>query len=229
MMPPGEKKKILMSWSSGKDAAWALYRLREQRDVEVVALMTTFNAAARRVAMHVVRQKLVELQAHAAGLPLLAVDLPQPCTNADYEAAVGAELEKAVSRYDIDAVAFGDLFLEDVRAYREKQLAPTGLEPLFPLWGQPTDALAREMIAGGIRATISCVDPKQMPVEFAGRVFDEKLLALLPGDVDPCGENGEFHTVVWDAPVFDVPLNIVPGEVLERDGFVFADILLETR
>jgi len=228
-MPLIEKKKVLMSWSSGKDAAWALYRLREQRDVEVVALMTTFNAAARRVAMHGVRQKLVELQAHAVGLPLLAVGLPHPCPNADYEAAVAAALEQAIARFDIDAVAFGDLFLEDVRAYREKQLAPTGLEPLFPLWGQPTDALAREMIAGGIQATISCVDPKQMPVEFAGRVFDEKLFAQLPEDVDPCGENGEFHTVVWDAPVFGVPLNFVPGEVVERDDFVFADILLETR
>ncbi len=228
-MPLNRKKKVLMSWSSGKDAAWALYRLRERRDVEVVALMTTFHAAARRVAMHGVRQKLVELQAHAVGLPLLAVDLPNPCSNADYEVAVGAELEKAVDRYGVDAVAFGDLFLEDVRAYRESQLAPTGLEALYPLWGQPTDALAGEMIAGGIQATVSCVDPKQMPSQFAGRVFDQNLLAQLPEDVDPCGENGEFHTLVWDAPVFDVPLSVVLGEIIERDGFVFADMLLETR
>ncbi len=228
-MPLREKKKVLMSWSSGKDAAWALHRLRRQRAIEVVALMTTFNAAAGRVAMHGVRRKLVELQAHAAGIPLVAVDLPYPCSNADYEAAVCTALRKTADRYGIDAIAFGDLFLEDVRAYREKLVTPIGLEPLFPLWGSSTDALAREMIAGGLRAKISCVDPKQMPVAFAGRSFDEKLLTQLPEGVDPCGENGEFHTVVWDAPVFDVPLNVVLGEIVERDGFVFADVLPETR
>ena len=227
-MPLREKKKVLVSWSSGKDAAWALHRLRGQRDIEVVALMTTFNAAAGRVAMHGVRRKLVELQAHAAGIPLVAVDLPYPCSNADYEAAVGTALRKTADRYGIDAIAFGDLFLEDVRAYREKLVTPIGLEPLFPLWGSSTDALAREMIANGLRAKISCVDPEQMPVAFAGRPFDEKLLTQLPEDVDPCGENGEFHTVVWDAPVFDVPLNVVLGEIVERDDFVFADVLLET-
>lgn len=228
-MPLREKKKVLMSWSSGKDAAWALHRLRGQRDIEVVALMTTFNAAAGRVAMHGVRRKLVELQAHAAGIPLVAVDLPYPCSNTDYEAAVGTALRKTADRYGIDAIAFGDLFLEDVRAYREKFVTPIGLEPLFPLWGSSTDALVREMIAGGLRAKISCVDPNRMPVAFAGRSFDEKLLTQLPEDVDPCGENGEFHTVVWDAPVFDVPLNVVLGEIVERDGFVFADVLPETR
>lgn len=228
-MPLGEKKKVLMSWSSGKDAAWALHRLRGQRDVEVVALMTTFNAAAGRVAMHGVRRTLVELQAHAAGIPLVAVDLPYPCSNADYEAAVGTALRKTADRYGIDAIAFGDLFLEDVRAYRENLVTPIGLEPLFPLWGSSADTLAREMIAGGLRAKISCVDPKQIPAAFAGRSFDEKLLTQLPEDVDPCGENGEFHTVVWDAPVFDVPLNVVLGAIVERDGFVFADVLLETR
>ncbi|MDH3893025.1 MAG: adenine nucleotide alpha hydrolase [Chromatiales bacterium] len=224
-MPLRSKKKILMSWSSGKDSAWALNLLRHDRDIDVVALLTTFNEEAGRVAMHGVRQRIVELQAHAAELPLIAVDLPYPCSNAEYEAAMSRALDNAVDRYDVEAVAFGDLHLEDVRGYREKQLSMTGLEPLFPLWGQPTDALAREMIEGGLRAIITCVDPKQMPAMFAGADFDAALLDSLPAGVDPCGENGEFHTVVTAGPVFEVPLDVVVGDTVERDGFVFADIL----
>lgn len=224
-MPLRRKKKILMSWSSGKDSAWALNLLRQDRDIDVVALLTTFNEEAGRVAMHGVRHRIVELQAHAAGLPLIAVDLPYPCSNAEYEVAMSSALDNAVDRYDVEAVAFGDLHLEDVRAYREKQLSMTGLDPLFPLWGHPTDALAREMIAGGLRAIITCVDPKQMPSAFAGADFDAALLDTLPAGVDPCGENGEFHTVVTAGPVFEVPLDVVVGDVVARDGFVFADVL----
>ncbi len=224
-MPLRRKKKILMSWSSGKDSAWALNLLRQDRDIDVVALLTTFNEEAGRVAMHGVRHRIVELQAHAAGLPLIAVDLPYPCSNAEYEAAMSRALDNAVDRYDVEAVAFGDLHLEDVRAYREKQLSMTGLDPLFPLWGQPTDALAHEMIEGGLRAIITCVDPKQMPTTFAGADFDAALLDTLPAGVDPCGENGEFHTVVTAGPVFEVPLDVVVGDVVARDGFIFADVL----
>lgn len=224
-MPLRRKKKILMSWSSGKDSAWALNLLRQDRDIDVVALLTTFNEEAGRVAMHGVRHRIVELQAHAAGLPLIAVDLPYPCSNAEYEVAMSSALDNAVDRCDVEAVAFGDLHLEDVRTYREKQLSMTGLDPLFPLWGQPTDALAREMIEGGLRAIITCVDPKQMPSAFAGADFDAALLDSLPAGVDPCGENGEFHTVVTAGPVFEVPLDVVVGDVVARDGFIFADVL----
>ena len=217
-------KRVLLSWSSGKDCAWSLHLLRQQADVEVVALVTTLNEAANRVAIHAVRRVLVEAQAERVGLPLWAVDLPWPCSNADYEERMRAVCERAVAE-GITAVAFGDLFLEDVRAYRVRQMEGTGLELLFPAWGIPTDALAREMIAGGVKAKITCVDPRKVAGSFAGCEFDEEFLAALPAGVDPCGENGEFHSFVYDAPVFTRSIEVRGGEVLERDGFVFADVI----
>jgi uncharacterized protein (TIGR00290 family) len=218
--------KALLAWSSGKDSAWALHVLREERAVEVVGLLTTLNEAYDRVAMHAVRAELLRAQAEAAGLPLWPVMLPWPCSNAQYEAAMGAALERA--RADgVEAVAFGDLFLEDVRRYREERMRGSGLEPLFPLWGQPTDALARRMIAGGLRARITCVDPRQLDASFAGRAFDAALLADLPPSVDPCGERGEFHTFTVAGPMLAREVRVRAGEVVERDGFVFADLLPE--
>ncbi len=217
-------KKVLLSWSSGKDCAWSLHLLRQQPDLEVVALITTLNLAANRVAMHAVRRALVEAQAERAGLALWAVDLPWPCSNADYEERMRAVCDRALTE-GITAVAFGDLFLEDVRAYRIQQMAGTGLELLFPAWGIPTDALAREMIAGGVKAKITCVDPRKLDASFAGREFDVDFLDSLPAGVDPCGENGEFHSFVYDAPVFSNPIPVKNGEILERDGFVFADVI----
>ena len=216
-------KKVLLSWSSGKASAWTLHVLRQRADLEVVALLTTFNADADRVAMHAVRRDLVRAQAEHAGLPLWEVDLPWPCSNDDYESRMRAVCERALAS-DIAAVAFGDLFLADVRAYRETQLAGTGLEPLFPLWNTPTAELAREMIAASVKARISCVDPSQIPRSFAGREFDAALLAELPATADPCGEKGEFHTFVYDAPVFTRAIGIRSGVIVERDGFVFADV-----
>jgi len=217
-------KRVLLSWSSGKDCAWSLHLLRQRADVEVVALVTTLNEAANRVAMHAVRRVLVEAQAERVGLPLWAVDLPWPCSNADYEERMRAVCDRAVAE-GITAVAFGDLFLEDVRAYRVRQMEGTGLELLFPAWGIPTGALAREMIAGGVKAKITCVDPRKLAGSFAGCEFDGDFLAALPAGVDPCGENGEFHSFVYDAPVFTRPIEVRGGEVLERDGFVFADVI----
>lgn len=217
-------KKVLLSWSSGKDSAWTLHVLRQRTDVVVTALLTTFNATADRVAMHAVRRDLVRAQAERVGLPLWEVDLPWPCSNDEYELRMRAVCDRAVAD-GIAMVAFGDLFLEDVRAYRERQLAGTGLEPLFPLWGSPTDALARQMIAAGVKARISCVDPAQVSSALAGREFDAALLDALPRSADPCGENGEFHTFVYDAPVFDHAIDVHGGVIVERDGFVFADLV----
>jgi uncharacterized protein (TIGR00290 family) len=222
------KPKALLAWSSGKDSAWALHVLRHEENVEnveVVGLLTTLNEAYDRVAMHAVRAELLRAQADAVDLPLTAVPLPWPCSNAQYEAAMNGALAQA-RQAGIEAVAFGDLFLEDVRRYREERMADTGLRPLFPLWGLPTDALARRMIAGGLRARLTCVDPRQLGREFAGREFDEALLAALPPSVDPCGERGEFHSFTYAGPMFRWPVPIRGGEVVERDGFVFADLLL---
>jgi uncharacterized protein (TIGR00290 family) len=216
-------KNVLLSWSSGKDSAWALRLLLQQPDIKVVGLFTTFNGAADRVAMHAVRRTLVEEQARLTGLPLWAVDLPWPCSNADYEKLLGGVCERAVTD-GISAFAFGDLFLEDIRAYRERQLQGTGLEPLFPVWGIPTDKLAREMIAAGVKAKITCVDPS-LGKSFVGRDFDLDFLESLPASADPCGENGEFHTFVYEAPVFAKPLAVRTGEIVERDGFIFADVI----
>jgi uncharacterized protein (TIGR00290 family) len=220
-------KRVLLSWSSGKDSGWALHLLRLNREIEVCGLVTTLNAAFDRVAMHGTRRSVLEAQARAAQLPLWTVPLPWPCSNEIYEQKMAEVCARAVAE-KIDAVAFGDLFLADVRSYREKQLAGTGLEPLFPLWQIPTDALAREMIAGGLRARLSCVDTKQLPAEFAGREFDAAFLRDLPMETDPCGEHGEFHTCVYAGPMFAVPLELDTGEIVDRDGFVFADFKTES-
>jgi len=217
-------KKILLSWSSGKDSAWALHVLRRQGTLEIAGLITTINSAFDRVAMHSTRRSLVEMQARAAGIPLIPVPLPWPCSNADYECAMKAVYDGAIAQ-GITAIAFGDLFLADIRAYRERQLAHTGLEPLFPLWQIPTDRLAKEIIGSGLRARLVCVDPKALAPDFAGRDFDEQLLRALPAGVDPCGENGEFHSFAYAGPMFSQPIPIVSGERVERDGFWFADLL----
>ena len=219
-------KRVLLSWSSGKDSAWALHLLRQRAEVEVVALLTTFNEAADRVAMHAVRRELARLQAARVGLPLWEVDLPWPCTNDKYEEIMRGVCQRAVAE-GMDQVAFGDLYLRDVRAYRERQLAGTGLEPIFPLWDLPTRQLAHAMLAAGVRAKLTCVDPRKLPEEFAGREFDAGLLSELPEGVDPCGENGEFHTFVYASPVFREALSVKGGEIVRRDGFVFADVMAE--
>jgi len=214
--------RTLLSWSSGKDSAWTLHVLRRDPAIELCGLLTTVNIEFDRVAMHGVRRTVLEAQAAAAGLPLWVVPLPWPCSNEIYEQRMADVCHQAVDD-GIEAVAFGDLFLEDVRAYREKNLAPTGLRPLFPLWKIPTDLLAREMIAGGLRARISCVDTQKLPASFAGREFDEELLRDFPPEIDPCAERGEFHTCVYTGPMFSAPLRLVAGEIVTRDRFVFAD------
>ncbi|HTS65773.1 MAG TPA: hypothetical protein VMH28_27305 [Candidatus Acidoferrales bacterium] len=215
--------KTLLAWSSGKDSAWTLHVLRRQ-GIEVSALLTTLNEAAGRVAMHGVRRTVLEAQADAAGIPLWQVPLPWPCSNDDYEARMAEACRRAVAQ-GFDTIAFGDLFLQDIRAYRERQLAGSGLTPIFPLWQIPTGQLARDMIAAGLRARLSCVDSRQLEAAFAGREFDEKLLTDLPGGVDPCGENGEFHTCVYDGPVFRAPIAIRTGEIRDVNGFIYADLL----
>ena len=221
---PDNLKKTLLSWSSGKDSAWALHILRRRSDIDVAALVTTFNSSADRVAMHAVRRELVLAQAEAAGLPLWQVELPWPCSNAEYESRMSDLCRRAAAEH-IAAFAFGDLFLQDIRDYRVRQLQGTGLEPLFPVWQLPTGQLARDMIAAGVKAKVTCVDPAKLPRSFAGRDFDDRFLADLPQSADPCGENGEFHTFVYDAPVFTAPLQVCTGEIVERDGFVFADVV----
>jgi uncharacterized protein (TIGR00290 family) len=216
-------KRTLLSWSSGKDSAWSLHLLRQQTDHEIVGLLTTFNQEANRVAMHAVRRSLVESQAKALGIPLWDVNLPWPCSNADYECIMEGTCKAAVQA-GIGYVAFGDLFLTDVRAYREKQMENSGLKPLFPLWGTPTSELARSMIKSGVRAKLTCVDPKFLAQEFVGREFDEQLLSDFPANIDPCGENGEFHTFVYAGPMFERELSVEVGEIVSREGFVFADL-----
>jgi uncharacterized protein (TIGR00290 family) len=223
--PMTTRPQALLSWSSGKDSAWSLHVLRTQREVEVVGLLTTVNTAYERVAMHAVRLALLEAQAEAIGLPLWTVPIPSPCSNQEYEAAMFTVVEKARAA-GISAMAFGDLFLEDVRRYREDRLAGTGMSLHFPIWGLPTGALARDMVAAGLRARLTCVDPKQLPASFAGREFDAALLGDLPKSVDPCGERGEFHTFAYDGPMFRLPVPVRSGEIVERDGFVFADLLI---
>ena len=213
-----------LAWSSGKDSAWALHRMREAGEFEVVALLTTVNRTHGRVAMHAVRESLLEMQAAAAGLPVVKVPIPSPCPNEIYESAMSEAMARARDE-GVRHMIFGDLFLEDIRAYREKQLAGRGMTPVFPLWGKDTRLLAEEMIAGGLRAYLTCVDPRQLERGFAGRRFDAELLAELPRRVDPCGENGEFHTFACAGPMFRAEVAVKVGEIVERDGFVFADLL----
>lgn len=237
------RKAILLSWSSGKDSAWSLHVLRQRRECEVVGLLTTINQAADRVAMHAVRHELLEAQAEAAGLPLWTIPLPWPCTNDHYEAAMSQACRRAVAE-NISGIAFGDLFLEDVRDYRIKQLASTGLEPIFPIWGLETTALAHEMISSGLRARLTCVDTEVLPSEFAGREFDDELLRDFENlgakpaavdhpvtgssgrPIDPCGERGEFHSFCYAGPMFLRTIPIATGETVRRDRFVFADLTL---
>lgn len=216
--------RVLVSWSSGKDSAWALHRMRQDAATDIVGLVTTVNAAHRRVAMHAVREELLEAQARAAGLPLWRVEIPDPCSNARYEVAMGCLLARAREE-GIDGIAFGDLFLRDIRSYRERLLEGSGIAPIFPIWNESTPELARRMLASGLRAVLTCVDPRAVPSGFAGRSFDESLLDELPRGVDPCGENGEFHTFAWAGPMFQSPIAVDVGQILERDGFVFADLL----
>jgi uncharacterized protein (TIGR00290 family) len=216
-------ERVLLAWSSGKDAAWSLHVLRAG-GVEVVGLLTTINAPSERVAMHDVRRELLRRQAEAVDLPLVEVGLPWPCPNEAYEAAMADALERARAR-GTTAVAFGDLFLEEVRRYREERMAGTGLGVMFPLWGRPTRALAAEMLAAGQKAVLTTVDRRVLPAELAGHPFDESLLRRLPEGVDACGENGEFHTFAWDGPAFRHPVPVQVGPIVERDGFAYADLL----
>ena len=216
--------RILLSWSGGKDAAWALHTLREAAAGEIVGLMSAVVPAFERISMHGVRTPLVRAQARSAGFPLMEVPLPWPCTNERYEAEFLTALAAVRRQWGVTHIAFGDLFLEDVRAYRERLLSGTGVTPLFPLWGLPTDTLLHTMLAGGLRARIVCLDPARLDRSFAGRDL-ASAAAELPAGVDPCGERGEFHTFVTAGPMLSDPVPVAPGEVVERDGFVYADLL----
>jgi uncharacterized protein (TIGR00290 family) len=213
-----------MSWSSGKDSTMALAAARRDEDITVVGLLVTMNASADRVAMHAVRRSLLDAQANRLGLPLHVIEIPEQCSNETYEEKMCEALE-AASDDGVEHFIFGDLFLADVRNYREVQLAGTGVSPLFPLWGIPTDQLAKSVIADGVRAIITCVDPTQLSPTFVGRLFDTELLKEFPMDVDPCGERGEFHTFVFDGPGFSSPIEVETGDIVTRDGFVFCDVL----
>ena len=219
------RKKTLLSWSSGKDGAWALHLLRQRNDVEVVGLFTTVNAEFQRVAMHAVRLELLQRQAEAVGLPLQTLDIPYPCSDLQYETVMKGFVETSRGS-SVSCMAFGDLFLQDVRTYLEEKLKGTGISPLFPLWEIPTGRLARQMVTEGLRAYLTCVDSKKLPARFAGREFGAPLLDELPASVDPCGERGEFHTFAVDGPMFKKPVRVKVGGIVERDGFVFADLQL---
>jgi len=218
------KRKTLMSWSSGKDSAWALHKLQRNPEIDLVGLFCTVNKEFDRVAMHGVRVELLKKQAKSIGLPLEIIEIPYPCSNAEYEKIMSQFVERAKID-NIEYFAFGDLFLEDVRNYREEKLKGSGIKPIFPIWGIPTDKLSREMISSGLRTVITCVNPKQIPKEFVGREFDESFLDSLPETIDPCGENGEFHSFVFDGPMFKEPIEIFMGDIVHRDDFVFADVL----
>lgn len=218
------RKKIALAWSGGKDSAWALHVLRNDASVELARLLTTVNEANGRIAMHGVRRELLDRQARAARLPLRVVPLPQPCSNELYEKAM-AQACREMAAAGIEAVAFGDIHLADVRAWREARMAEAGMACLFPLWGRPSAALAQEMIAGGLGARIVCLDPRRLDGNFLGRDYDAAFLAALPEDVDPCGENGEFHTFCFAAPDFARPIALEAGERVEREGFLFLDLV----
>ncbi len=218
------KKKILLSWSSGKDSAWALHVLRLQQDVEVVGLFCTFNKKFERGAMHAVRNELICQQAESIGLPLELIPIPDPCSDSEYK-IIMADFIEQVNSLGIDTIAFGDLFLEEIRSYRQESLAGTGITALFPLWGIPTDELSKEMVTCGLRAKITCIDPRYLPAEFAGHEYDSTFLEKIPGSVDPCGEKGEFHSFAYDGPMFKNKLNIRVGETVTRGGFIYTDLL----
>ena len=218
------KKRTLLSWSSGKDSAWSLYQLQQTKDIEVIGLVTTVNQAFDRVAMHAVRRQLLQQQAVVAGLPLYIIEIPYPCSNEDYASRMNQFINQAVAM-ETDCFAFGDLFLEDVRQYREGNLSTTGIKPLFPLWGIPTPKLAQDMIAAGIKAKLTCIDPNKLNDQLAGHEYNQTLLDLLPPTADPCGENGEFHTFVYDGPMFHQPIRIQTGTIKHRDGYIFTDLL----
>lgn len=218
------RTKVCLSWSSGKDSAFALHELQQSAQYEVCALLTTVTAVHDRVSMHGVRRTLLRAQAEACGLDLVEVEIPAPCPNEIYEARMSAALE-SLQAHGIEAIAFGDLFLDDVRAYRERMLEPTPFAPIFPLWGRPTGVLAQEMMGSGIEAVLTCVNPRQIPATLCGRAWDGALVRELPVGADPCGENGEFHTFVHRSPTFNQPIPIEVGEVVEREGFVFADVV----
>jgi len=224
---PQSRPKAWLAWSSGKDSAWALHVARQSGEFEITALLTTINRTHERVAMHAVRESLLEVQAEAAGLPLVKVPIPSPCPNDVYEQAMSDAMARARSE-GVHHVIFGDLFLEDIRAYREKHLAACGMTPVFPVWRRDTGALAQEMLSAGLSAYLTCVDPRKVSPLFAGRRFDAQMLASLPPDVDPCGENGEFHTFACAGPMFRHPIAVTPGKIVHRDGFIFADLLAET-
>ncbi|MGH8107412.1 MAG: ATP-binding protein [Arenimonas sp.] len=217
-------RRTLLSWSSGKDSAWALHVLQQDPLIDVVGLFCTVNKAFDRVAMHGVRVELLQQQAASAGLRLYIIEIPFPCNNNEYADAMASFIETA-RKESIECFAFGDLFLEDVRQYRETNLDGTGITPLFPLWGIPTKQLSGEMIAGGLRAVITCLDPRRLSEKFAGREYNDSFLGDLPDDIDPCGEYGEFHTFAFDGPMFQNPIEISLGETVHRDGFVFTDFL----
>lgn len=221
------RPKAWLAWSTGKDSAWSLHVIRRQDEVEVVALLTTLNEAYGRVAMHGVRESLLNAQAASIGLPVVKVPLPDVCVNDEYDRRMTAAMAQARSE-DVSHVIFGDLFLEDIRAYRESRLAGTGITPLFPLWGLNTASLAREMTSSGLRAVVTCIDTKQLAAAFSGRHYDASLLADLPPAVDPCGERGEFHTFVLAGPMFRTPIPVLTGEQVHRNGFFFTDLLPAT-
>ena len=221
-----KRKRVALSWSSGKDSAWTLHVLSRRPDLEIVALVTTVNAQFDRIAMHAVRRELLRRQAQAAGLPLIEISIPYPCSNADYERIMSGHIE-TLKRQGIDSMAFGDLFLEEVRHYRERQLQGSGIEPLFPLWKEDTRRLACTMIDSGVGAVLTCVDPRRLDRGFCGSKFGAALIAALPQAVDPCGENGEFHTFAFDGPMFHHPIGIAVGETVLRDGFIFTDLLAQ--
>ncbi len=222
-------KRVVVSWSGGKDSAWTLHTLRQQpKDYAVIGLLTSINQQFNRVAIHGVRRELLEAQALSTGLPLWVVPLPSPCTNEHYERRMTNALH-FLKRLGVDAIAFGDLYLQDIRAYRESRFGNLGLELLFPIWGIPTRDLSRMMIDSGLKARLTCVDPRAVPAECAGKEYDQVLLRELPASVDPCAEKGEFHTFVYEGPMLRDRLAIKTGGTVERDGFVFADLLLASQ
>ncbi len=218
------RPKALVSWSSGKDSAYALSEVRRAGELEVVGLLTTVTRDFRRVSLHGVREVLLEAQARATGLPLRKIEIPFPCPNSVYEEAMASAVATMRSE-GVTHLVFGDLFLEEIRAYRETRLAPTGIQPVFPLWGRPTSGLARSMVESGLEARVVCLDPARLPTSFAGRSFDSDFLRDLPSSIDPCGERGEFHTFALAGPMFAHRIPVALGATVERDGFVFTDLV----